>query len=154
MKTWQEMTKPERLDAIKLAWEIAPSAQGIASHIRGSTRNAIIGTYQRNRGELKMHPLGNYRTPHPKSDPNRPQAPKKYKTGPKPETAQKPQASKPIPVVIVAPISKNIPLVDLGRGICRFGTGENPWRFCGHDTENESLYCPHHRKIVYQPRSN
>lgn len=152
--SWSEMDKESRVEAIKLAWQIAPSASGIASNIRGASRNAIIGTYNRNREALKAFPLGNYRIPYNSSDPNKPQAPKKYKTGHSKPIMPRPEKPKPEPKIEIIFESRDVSLEDLNRNECKWPTGEKPWRFCGVTAHNGSSWCEHHHRLAFQQRSN
>ncbi|WP_421917143.1 GcrA family cell cycle regulator [Mesorhizobium sp.] len=53
----------------------------------------------------------------------------------------------------IRPISKDVPLIQLGVHQCRFPVSEDPtvpggYRFCAGPTSTERVYCDHHHGIV------
>jgi len=53
----------------------------------------------------------------------------------------------------IRPISKDVPLIQLGVHQCRFPVSEDPsvpggYRFCAGPTSTDRVYCDHHHGIV------
>jgi GcrA cell cycle regulator len=76
---------------------------------------------------------------------------------PRPRRVPAPKLPKPIfhcdetghRVADVVPL--NLPLLELGPGMCRWPYGEGPYVFCGHGTLDEASYCCAHQALATRP---
>lgn len=178
MTTWREMKTPEKcyiaaraadgktMTAEALAHEIGRLVDGPAP-----TRNAVIGLIRRHEPEgvtltrsakrRKERSMAQARLmqapevkptprPHPRNITKKREA-RQFDPGMKPT----PQAFRPgrIPRTEVVIRSKEITLLDLEQGQCKFATNDaKPGElhlFCGHPQKDGSSYCPTHHRIAY-----
>lgn len=88
-------------------------------------------------------------------------APKKVKPPPRQRTRSKPTITiKPIPRVEAIRIRcteivpRNLTLLELESGDCRYPSGDDQFVFCGHQQQADSSYCPAHEALCHakEPR--
>lgn len=96
----------------------------------GYSRNAVIGKAMR----LKIAPKGR-RVPKPRPEP--------VARFVKP-TIPSPNSPQAVALRCVEVEPRNVPLVDLEPGDCRWPYGEGPYFFCAHPTFGGSSYCGPH----------
>lgn len=48
--------------------------------------------------------------------------------------------------------SRNLSLLELESGDCKWPTGSGPYTFCGCQAEEQGAYCGYHAKIAYEAR--
>lgn len=57
MNVWKELSKIEKIEAVKAAWFDGCSSRQIAKAVGAPSRNSIIGMFHRSPEELKRYPL-------------------------------------------------------------------------------------------------
>lgn len=148
---WKELTREGRIEAIRSVWFPGCSTAQIAANFADTTRNAIIGVYNRYGKEfLSDKPLRS----HAAAD-----ADKKHKN----RRARKamrflPVPPKPLPPLVEIAFEHRLcgkPLLKLGANECKWSvndaSGEDLHIFCGMPADGS--YCHHHRTRAHQPRT-
>lgn len=148
----------EQVALLKSMWEDGHSASEVARALgSGVSRSAVIGKVARLhliQGEPRW-------TTAPKTRRRMAPLPKPEKaTKPKPRVhAAKPPAPEPVVVVTEKPIESALPLPllvtfdDLENGMCRFPYGNSPYRYCGQPAEPGTSWCPHHRSVCFEKKT-
>ena len=160
--SWTE----DRVAILKKLWLEGHSASQIANELGGVTRNAVIG---------KVHRLGLSGRATPSRPVKRPPKLARPKPSPAAKTAQPPsRAPSSKTAAVAATITPEGPklapkppkilehgkpagVLDLKEGMCRWPVGDpaSPdFCFCGHETEEGSVYCKEHAAAAFQPASN
>lgn len=140
---WRDLTPDQKIDLIREHWMNGYSAADLAKSISARlgcdiSRKAIIGVYTRNPDALKGYPL-----------PAPPQAKKRSKQALTIKRALTSQTAPYSP--IVAPQSRYVPLLDLGRNECRWPVNDASvgelHLFCACRTEIGKPYCEFHAEL-------
>lgn len=141
----------ERIELLRKLWTEGLSAREIAQQLDcGISRCAVLG--KANRLDLAQRA------------PSRPKLSREQRLARQAELAarrRERQAERrarlragrlpPEPIVTVTwPGSLNLPLHEVGPGLCRFPSGEGPYTFCGQPTRKASSYCDHCHQIAYK----
>jgi len=135
--------------------EIAEVLSGrLGRHI---TRNAVCGVVDRHIAENerpppkarapKPMPSKRKRNVHnPAGSPN-----KRYVSGhgPRPTPIKPPPPPVPLPPPLLA---RNLDIMQLKDGDCRYPYGSGPYTFCGLATQPGSSYCRYHHRACWVPR--
>lgn len=166
-----------RIEAIKKAWEPGMSARDLAAKM-GMTREAIVGMFHRHREKLLPAKLQarpgpqKARTHIVRSKPaeGRPSRKKvaqdKASGGAVASAIQKinriraeglpPMNYVEPEVPLDAPVSRQLPLVELTERTCKWPHGTGPFFFCGNEVTDHHAYCPYHGRLagagLYSPR--
>lgn len=165
-----------RIEAIKAAWEPGMSARDLAAKM-GMTREAIVGMFHRHKEKLLPAKLQarpgpqkarthTVRSKPAKGRPSRKKADQAPISGATSAAIQKinriraeglPPMNYVEPEIRTdAPVSHQLPLVELTERTCKWPYGTGPFFFCGHDTEGHHAYCPYHARLgaagLYNPR--
>lgn len=118
----------------------------------GVSRGAVGG---------KLDRLG-LMTPTPRSAPRAPARPaarsqrssalaNKIRAGTFGQPAKPAPPPKPRKIDLAEPKSRDVPLMDLAAGDCRYPHWEGPFLFCGHPAEEGSSYCAFHTRLTSAP---
>jgi GcrA cell cycle regulator len=149
---WRNLKVCARVEEL---WKDHSSSQ-IASAISGEfsvtvTRNAVIGYLHRAKltsaKKTKDHPQHR-----PKGPSQRKRTPAQF--GAERQTSNRLKAVKPTPF-LVSPCDvepRNISLMDLKTGDCRFVYGDGPFLFCGQPAMPGYSWCTGHAALVFAPR--
>ncbi|MCB1530829.1 MAG: gcrA cell cycle regulator family protein [Rhodospirillales bacterium] len=123
----------ERVNLLKQLWGEGKTAAEIAKTLGdGVTRNAVIGKAHRLKLSSRLSPIQQNAKPQ--------------------KTTETPKSRKRIPKQPEFK-GKEIPLVDLEAGMCRWPSGdprEEAFSFCGHEVAEGLPYCKTHAAAAYQ----
>lgn len=166
--TWTDA----RITRLSDLWREGKSATEIAKDLGGVSRNAVIGKVHR----LGLHHHGGHvaiakvkrseddrkrLAKRQQIDRDRAMREERRKVAARARAEKLAQiaASRPAPVAavlpdILRPEPRNLSLLDLGTGDCRFPvSGEKAATlFCGHNVEQGEVYCTYHARVAYIPR--
>lgn len=142
-----------RLDHATALYKDGASFSEIAAAIGGKiSRNAVIGMARR-QGWSGRKPAGtSLRTQQRKKRANADRSTTmrvQWKAAPPP-----PKPARVLPPRIEdipQPVSRDVALLDLTAGDCRWPSGDGPFLFCGHRAEEGRPYCAYHTRLAYQP---
>jgi len=148
----------ERVETLKRLWAEGLSASQIATELGGITRNAVIG---------KVHRLGlSGRAKSPTTASPRPRKARAHshmirvaRPTVRGNTAlatafEYESEAEPEVVDNVVPMGQRRSLIELSEHSCRWpigDPGDADFFFCGGQTAGTVPYCPHHRRVAYQP---
>lgn len=148
---WSE----EQISVLKKRWRDGDSAAVIAKAL-GLSRNAVLG--KAHRLDLPTHhtmtTVQGRVIDHRKKVVRQPRV---VKSAPNPVVLarlEKVMSAEPPPIIetIVAPVSLQMSLMDLGQKDCRWPSGEKEHTtFCGHNVDGERPYCTYHCRLAYRP---
>lgn len=127
------------------------SASMIAQKL-GVTRNAVIGRLTREGMADRMRPVHSLpKTRRSKTSCVSPTIIQNMRNG-KPEPKVIPFV--PVSVALKQPKSKRLTILELTDRTCKYTPDDGPnHRFCGHETELGSSWCPYHRSILFESRT-
>jgi len=139
------MWTEERVAVVRTMADQGYSAQQIADHFGGVSRNAVVGIGFRNK--IKFHGQAGNMTRNGQPRP---------KPKPKPRVF-KPKATIPFkePKTPIPDPSKPIGIMELTAETSRWPIGDpskDDFGFCGHQSIDGLPYCQSHCRISYQPR--
>ena len=161
----------ERVARLAKLWAEGLSASQIATDLGGVTRNAVIGKVHRLGLSGRAKPAGKSnagarRKPAARATGGTTSTPKYRRPRTTTQTVgntvvkievQEEVAFHPKPVEdLVAPVSKELTLMQLTESSCKWPTGDPTmpgFSFCGHKNHDEKPYCEYHNKIAFQPPS-
>lgn len=147
---WAELPSREKIALVQSTWMAGKSARDLARGIGPLiSRQSIIGLYRRNKALAISHPLSGKPGGSARSVPKQ-TAPRPSK--PKPEKPS-PVAIPPKPIIKRAepPDFRNMNLLQLESGLCKWPAGERDFTFCGQATGDPlKSYCAHHHRRSYQ----
>lgn len=142
-----------RLDHATALYKDGASLAEIAAAIGGGiTRNAVIGMAHRQGWSGRKPPGTSLRTQQRKKRANADHGTtmrvqwKAAPPPPKPVRVQPPRIED-----IQQPVSRDVALLDLKTGDCRWPSGDGPFLFCGHRPLASKSYCEYHARLAYQP---
>lgn len=168
-KDWKRLSQQGKINAVMAVWQPGFTAEAIARHFEGCSRNSIISVYRRAPGLKSSHPLtsrvitasqekklkakrlAKNSATIPDATPSRAQ-PRGEASVREPRVpklvARKPHLDKRLPAM-----AGPVPLQDLPVGACSFpvGSTERDTLFCGAPRSYNS-YCEHHAQRAYLKR--
>lgn len=145
MKPWQEMTIPERIDAISGVYHQTKGDCRDIGKALGTTKAAIAGFYNRNRDRLAHVPLRGQLRLNTEKELQRKRGGIKEPVAP---------PSSPEPVNVFEP-SNPVTLLEIDDHGCRYVVevrrgGES--LFCNERATRKFGFCLHHSKLNYEPK--
>lgn len=150
--TWTEMTKEQRVEAIRPLWMRGDSAGMIAREF-GVTRSVIIGLVHRNlKGIRPGQPSSSLRR---RRSPSPPLAPSLNSMKPRPVGRPRkdspPPLPRPAPIVVAdLPQTGTVDFLDRRSGQCAYPmwpATESIGLCCGRPASEGSSYCPEHHRL-------
>ena len=145
-----------RLDHATALYKDGASFAEIAAAIGGGiSRNAVIGMAHRQGWSGRKPPGTSLRTQQrraKRANTDRSTTMRLQWKAAKPPPKPKPVRILPPRVEDTAqPVSRDVALVDLKAGDCRWPIGNGPFVFCGHRAPEGRSYCEYHARLAYQP---
>lgn len=145
-----------RLDHATALYKDGASFSEIAAAIGGGiSRNAVIGMAHR-QGWSGRKPAGTSRSTQlrraKRANTDRSTTMRlQWKAAPPPPKPKPVRILPPRVEDIARPVTRDVALLDLKAGDCRWPIGDGPFVFCGHRAHEGWPYCEYHARLAYQP---